>query len=1099
MDNQELLHIFEKTPIPMCVVDARSTDFTLVTVNNAYMNKAERETHTLVGKSFFEAFPANPDAIKPRGTSKLEKSFQKVIATKQKDELYGLRYDIKDKNDRFVKHFWQVINTPVFDKQGSVKHIINTVIDVTNDFLNDWKNKIMLNNTVESFLIVDTELKIINYNTVLEQNFTELFGLEVMAGASVLDFVKPARKKMVKANYCKALKGETVTDLLKFKSINGTDRYFHAIYKPALNASEQTFGVFLSMREVTEKHKAEEQLKAEETRFKTLVEAGNDIIILFDKAFSPKYISPSMQTVLGYTIADAYELDIIELVHPKDRPHVEKELQISLENPGEIIPVTPARMMHKNGSWRWLDGTLTNMLHNPDIRGIVDNFKDITDKVEAELKLKEAKEKSESLIQSVEGIIWEAEADTFQHTFVSPQVKYILGHTEEQWLEVKDFWEHHIHPDDKENVLAQVKSKISENSNHELEYRFRKANGDYIWVRDVVVVIPRKDGPDILRGIIIDINHQKKLSNLLEEAYRIAKIGNWEYNFEEDKLFWSHFVYELHEVPADYEPQIEDVLNFYFGKNDKVKAAVKLKAACKNGATIDEELAITTARGNKKWIRTVGTPEMVNGKCVRIFGSSQDITDRVIAQKELEEAEEKLRNVVEHSTNMFYTHTIDGFITYVSPQSTHFLGCEPEEAKRGWFDFLTDHPKNDEGIEITKQTINSQKIQEPYELQLKTADNRVIWVEVNEAPLLENGKTVAIVGSLTDITERKKYETQLKESIERYNYVTKATRDAIYDWDITANKVIWGEGLKNLFGYDPQSYGKTENAWDTHIHPEDFEEFREGLNKTLKNESKRRWIHEYRFKKADGTFTYVSENGYIIRNSSGKALRMIGTIQDISESVAAKEEIQASLTEKETLLSEIHHRVKNNLAVVSGMMQLQAFEEDNVELQAKLFDSVSRIKTMATVHELLYQSRSFSKLNFSETAQKLVKNISQTLQTEPNIQIKSKCDNIKLNINQAIPTSLIINEVLTNTYKHAFNGRSDGCITFNLRKKGKLISIQIKDDGVGFPPDFDPKSSSSLGFHLIKVLSEQIHASYSYESSETGTSFDLSFTKVLSK
>ncbi|MEX2456222.1 MAG: sensor histidine kinase, partial [Balneolaceae bacterium] len=196
-------------------------------------------------------------------------------------------------------------------------------------------------------------------------------------------------------------------------------------------------------------------------------------------------------------------------------------------------------------------------------------------------------------------------------------------------------------------------------------------------------------------------------------------------------------------------------------------------------------------------------------------------------------------------------------------------------------------------------------------------------------------------------------------------------------------------------------------------------------------------------------------------------------------------------------LAEIHHRVKNNLAVVSGMMLLQAFDTENESLQAKLYDSVSRIKTMAIVHELLYQSDSFSQLEFSETLRRLVENVSETLETKAKVKLEINCDLVKLNINQAIPASLIVNEVLTNAYKHAFKDKNRGKIEFNLIEENEKIDITIKDNGVGFTEDTNQKNS--LGLHLIQVLNDQIEGTYTYEKGDKGTIFTLSFNKKGSK
>ncbi|HBX67169.1 MAG: hypothetical protein CL670_10995 [Balneola sp.] len=832
-----------------------------------------------------------------------------------------------------------------------------------------------------------------------------------------------------------------------------------------------------------------------EIRFKTLVEQGNDVVFILDEQGSAKYVSPSISRVLGYSVDEAMDFDVSNIIHPDDQEIVSSEIMKSLEQPGVPIQVEPARMRHKDGDWRWCSGTIKNMLHDPDIAGIVDNFRDITEKVIAENKLKETKQLYQSLVQTINGVVWEAKADTFEFTYVSPQSKKIFGYKPKEWIEEPGLWENSIHPEDREEVVQYCRRETSKGLDHDFEYRFKKSTGEYVWIHDVVTVIRKEGKPDLIRGLMIDISDKKELEQLTEETYEIAKIGNWELDLENSELYWSPYVRKLHEVPADYEPNLEEAVNFYLEDGSRQKISENVQQAIEESLSFDLELKIETAKGNEKWVRVVGTPETINGKCVRVFGSTQDITEQKLMREELRSAEQKYRNVVEHSTNMFYTHDTEGILNYVSPQSSYFLGLEPEEAKKRWVEFVTDHPINAKGIKVTQKAIETGKTQPPYELELRTAKDEIIWVEVNEAPYVVNGETKSIIGSLTDITERKKYESQLKESLKRYHYVTKATRDAIYDWDAENDTIHWGDGLNILFGYNPKEMYDSANNWITKIHPEDIDQVQEELKFTLKDESMNHWTYEYRLKKAEGDYAHVREIGYIIRNDDGKAIRMIGTIQDVTEEVITKKEIQASLSEKETLLSEIHHRVKNNLAVVSGMMQLQAYDTEDAELQAKLFDSVVRIKTMATVHELLYQSQSFSKLEFSDTLQKLVENISETLRTKAIVDVSIDCESINLNINQAIPASLIVNEVMTNIYKHAFRNLEKGTITFTLKERDNKITIAIEDDGQGFPEDFDTNVNTSLGFHLIRVLSEQIDASYTYDDNSTGTFFELTFER----
>jgi len=247
----------------------------------------------------------------------------------------------------------------------------------------------------------------------------------------------------------------------------------------------------------------------------------------------------------------------------------------------------------------------------------------------------------------------------------------------------------------------------------------------------------------------------------------------------------------------------------------------------------------------------------------------------------------------------------------------------------------------------------------------------------------------------------------------------------------------------------------------------------------------------YKHQKRNGDIIDVEIRSSKIEYNGRKAELVLAN--DTTEKRIYQENILKSLKEKETLLAEIHHRVKNNLAIVSGMMQLQSYQNDDEVLKAKLLDSVSRIQTMAAIHEHLYQANSFSHINFAENLHSLINNIIVTFQSELQLNLDFDCSPVTLNINQAVPCSLIVNEVVTNILKHAFKGRNEGIIQVKLNLDGELLKLLIKDNGVGLPKDFTPESDSSLGLLLIKILTEQLGGTSNYSSCGEGTSFELNF------
>lgn len=866
-------------------------------------------------------------------------------------------------------------------------------------------------------------------------------------------------------------------------------KFYDLTNVPVLNDDNKVSHILHVVRDATTEHLQAGKIIKNEKRYRALVEHGNDVLWILSEDGTLNYSSPSIEKVLGYSQQEVMAMDISTILHPDDRQHIFGEIAESIQKPGETIQVTPARMKHKKGGWRWFGGTITNMLHDPAIGGIVDNFKDITEEVEAKQKL-------QSFINSINGIFFEATPDGVHFNYISPQVEEILGYRPKEWLESDNFWSKHIHPNDRKQSVAYCREQTQLGNDHSFDYRFKKADGSYIWLRDLISVITEAGKPIFLQGLMIDITEEKKLEAQLELAYQAASIGNWELNFQKKSLYWSRFVKDLHEVPASYKPEFEKAINFFEEGEQRNKLIQLLDGLKESGGTFNEEFKIITAKGHAKWVRVVAQAQMKNGECIKLYGNIQDVTDRKLAELSRNEAEKNFRNVVEHSTNMFYTHDSHGNLTYMSPQSRDFLGVIPEKSDKRWIEYVTDHPVNHIGYELTEKALETGKAQPPYELQLRREDGKIIWVEVNEAPLVQDGEVTALVGSLTDITDRKNFEEKLKESLERYNLVTKATRDAIYDWDIVNDHMEWGDSFTTLFGHHLNHKKYPIRRWEEYIHPKDRDEISSELKNTLHQTNEKRWSAEYRFKKSDGEYAYVVEDGYILRDDEENPLRMVGAVRDISDMKKQEETLIESLKEKETLLAEIHHRVKNNLAVVSGLMEMQAINTDNEELYQRLIESVLRIKSIAEIHERLYQSDSFAHIQFSEGIKSLTQDIVRTLQTGTKIDLQFNLDHTELNINQSVPCSLLVNEVITNILKHGFKGVDEGTITVNLEEAESSLVLEIVDDGNGLPEDFHTKTYTSMGLKLIDLLSEQLEAEIRHETTNGLTTFALTFEKA---
>lgn len=215
-------------------------------------------------------------------------------------------------------------------------------------------------------------------------------------------------------------------------------------------------------------------------------------------------------------------------------------------------------------------------------------------------------------------------------------------------------------------------------------------------------------------------------------------------------------------------------------------------------------------------------------------------------------------------------------------------------------------------------------------------------------------------------------------------------------------------------------------------------------------------------------------------------------ITEISERKNTSKKLQESLSEIEILLSETHHRVKNNLAVVSGMLDLQMLSTEDEKLKSVLTDSRNRIKSMSLIHESLYQYNNLSQIEFSRYLYTLTDEIRKTYPSiSNNVILERKFEIIHLSVSKAIPCGLLINEVLSNAYKHAFVGRKEGLIDIVFRKEGDSVLLIIKDNGVGFDKS-EERKNSSLGTSLIDAFSKQLKGNYVFEVNN-GTVFSIIF------
>jgi len=204
-------------------------------------------------------------------------------------------------------------------------------------------------------------------------------------------------------------------------------------------------------------------------------------------------------------------------------------------------------------------------------------------------------------------------------------------------------------------------------------------------------------------------------------------------------------------------------------------------------------------------------------------------------------------------------------------------------------------------------------------------------------------------------------------------------------------------------------------------------------------------------------------------------------------------ELKNSLKEKDLLLQEVHHRVKNNMQIISSLLNLQSSYIEDETVRTLFQESQNRIRSMAMVHEKLYKSNNVSKIDFKQYMSDLVDSLSYNHRINPD-NVKKKMEPVLFDVETAIPCGLIVNELVTNTFKHAFPDGNVGEITVELFKEGDTVFIKVSDSGIGFPDDIDFKNTKSLGLKLVNSLVMQLDGEIQLDTTN-GTTFTVSFTR----
>jgi len=572
----------------------------------------------------------------------------------------------------------------------------------------------------------------------------------------------------------------------------------------------------------------------------------------------------------------------------------------------------------------------------------------------------------------------------------------------------------------------------------------------------------------------------------------------------------------------------------------------------------NQEYRIVRPDGAERWIWTRSFPVFDEAGTVdRTVGLAEDITERRQVEDALRESEARYATLTDISPVGIFRTDAGGECVYINEHGCDLLGLPAAEILgRGWIQAI--HPEDRD--RVLAEWMQTRTDYRPFqsEYRFRHPDGREVWVFARAVPDRDDfDEVIGFVGTLTDISERKAAEQSLQQLNQQLEMLVEqrtaqlrdtneqlrgeiADRQKIqgqiaakaYQQAIVAElgqKALSGMELYTLIGEVVAQVGRCLNVdycklleirtpepdrLTVAIAGGDLHSFilsDAPQTKPTQGDGSREPT-SYRHPYLSGVSipiegqnshygilgVYANEERVFTQEDVHFLQSAANVLATAIERKQAESQLMDSLKEKEILLKEIHHRVKNNLLVVSNLLEFQSDYTDNPEVTQLLEDSQQRIQSMALIHEKLYQSTGLDRINFGDYLQDLADQLFDSYSVETQaVELELKIDPVELNLETANPCSLIVNELISNALKHAFADGRPGKLSLELYRDGdRTITLIVRDNGVGLPEGLDIRNVESLGMELIWTLTEQIEGTLELMEVRQGTAFKLTFSEL---
>ncbi len=576
---------------------------------------------------------------------------------------------------------------------------------------------------------------------------------------------------------------------------------------------------------------------------------------------------------------------------------------------------------------------------------------------------------------------------------------------------------------------------------------------------------------------------EKKFNTILSDTSEIARIGTWEIDLIQEKVTWSSMVYEIHEVPLDYEPTIASGLDFFEDEESRNRVLESLKEAQEIGTPVNLNLNLKTAKGNNRWVKVIGKVELTNDIPVKILGITQDITSSMISEQKLTIAHAELEAIFNSDAIAVITTNADGVINRFNSGAEKLLGYTANEmiglnkpeiylVKEELEEFKRDIIllfRGDSFVADTQYNYRNENINDTRQWTFRRKDGSTFSTLTSITAINScEGKNDGFISVVTDISKIKDVKNELKKKNDLLNFAERLSLIGHWQWNTVLDRVQWSENLYTIFELEESV---TELKFDTYysfVHPEDKDLVAEYFKKSANDRTFYNFTHK--IITGNGVVKTIHLVGKVIANEQGEMIEMFGTCQDVTESkeeelklIRAKEELEIvaqKLSYQNKQLADFTHITSHNLrapvANLNSLMEIYKLSDDDEErldIFSKFDTVIDRLTlTLNTLIEALKTKISDAKeelesvdLNdiFEDTTQILGGSILTS-----GAVIKGDFTELStITYNRIYMDSIFLN-LIGNAIKYRAKNRKPEIIVKSKIKNGRNI-ITFKDNGLG--------------------------------------------------